>query len=93
MLADVKDLARLLRRIAATAVGTVLLALGVILLVAPGPVLLVIAVALAVFAIEYEWARRRLAAVRERAFGGTPAAPGLSALSCLASARSALARC
>jgi uncharacterized protein (TIGR02611 family) len=67
MLADVKDLARLLRRIAITAAGTVLLVVGVILLVAPGPGLVVIAVALAVFAIEYEWARRRLAAVRERA--------------------------
>jgi uncharacterized protein (TIGR02611 family) len=63
----VRDLPRLLRRIAITAVGTVLLAVGVILLAAPGPGLLVIAVALAVFAIEYEWARRRLAAVRERA--------------------------
>ena len=57
----------MLRRIAITDVGTVLLAVGVILLAAPGPGLLVIAVALAVFAIEYEWAKRRLAAVRERA--------------------------
>lgn len=62
-----KDLARLLRRIAVTAVGTVILVVGVILLVAPGPGLLVIAVALAVFAIEYEWARRRLAVVRKHA--------------------------
>jgi hypothetical protein len=67
MLSDVKDLARLFRRIAVTAVGTVILAVGVILLVAPGPGLVVIALALAVFAVEYEWARRRLAAVRERA--------------------------
>jgi uncharacterized protein (TIGR02611 family) len=67
MLTDVKDLARLLRRIAVTAVGTVILAAGVILLAAPGPGLVVIAVALAVFAIEYEWARRRLAAVQKRA--------------------------
>ena len=67
MLADVKDLARLLRRIAVTAVGTAILIVGVILLAAPGPGLVVIAVALAVFAIEYEWARRRLAIVRDRA--------------------------
>jgi uncharacterized protein (TIGR02611 family) len=67
MLAYVKDLARLLRRIAVTVVGTVILAVGVVLLVAPGPGLLVIALALAVFAIEYEWARRRLAAVTARA--------------------------
>src|SRR6478752_5166186 len=35
--------------------------------VAPGPGLVVIALALAVFAIEYQWARRNLAAVQERA--------------------------
>ena len=67
MLAYVKDLVRLLRRIAVTVVGTVLLAVGVVLLVAPGPGLLVIALALAVFAVEYEWARRHLAAVAARA--------------------------
>jgi hypothetical protein len=48
-------------------VGTVILAVGVVLLVAPGPGLVVIALALAVFAIEYRWARRNLAAVQERA--------------------------
>lgn len=67
MLTGVRDLARLFRRIAVTAVGCVVLLAGVVLLVAPGPGLVVIALALAVFAIEYEWARRRLAAVRERA--------------------------
>jgi hypothetical protein len=53
MLADVKDLVRLLRRIAVTVAGTVILAVGVVLLVAPGPGLVVIALALAVFALEY----------------------------------------
>jgi len=67
MLVDVKDLVRLLRRIAVTVVGTVILAVGVVLLVAPGPGLVVITLALAVFAIEYRWARRRLAAVQARA--------------------------
>lgn len=62
-----KDLARLLRRVAVTVVGAVILAAGVVLLVAPGPGLLVIVLALAVFAVEYEWARRHLGAVRERA--------------------------
>ena len=38
MLAKVKDLVRLLRRIAVTVAGTVILAVGVVLLVAPGPV-------------------------------------------------------
>ena len=58
---------RLLRRIAVTVVGTVILAVGVVLLVAPGPGLLVIVLALIVFGVEYEWARRRVAAVRARA--------------------------
>jgi hypothetical protein len=47
--------------------GTVILAVGAVLLVAPGPGLVVVALALAVFAIEYQWARRNLAAVQERA--------------------------
>jgi len=63
----VKDLVRLLRRIAVTVVGTVILAVGVVLLVAPGPGLVVIALALGVFAIEYQWARRHLATVQARA--------------------------
>jgi uncharacterized protein (TIGR02611 family) len=67
MLADVNDLVRLLRRIAVTVAGTVILAVGLVLLVAPGPGLLVIALALAVFAVEYRWARRHLAAVQARA--------------------------
>ena len=67
MLASVKDLVRLLRRIAITVVGTVILAVGLVLLVAPGPGLLVIALALAVFAVEYQWARRHLVTVQERA--------------------------
>ena len=57
----------MLRRIAVTVAGTVILAVGVVLLVAPGPGLVVIALALAVFAVEYQWARRHLAAVQARA--------------------------
>lgn len=67
MLVRVKDPVRLLRRIAVTVAGTVILVVGIVLLVAPGPGLVVIALALAVFAIEYQWARRNLAAVQERA--------------------------
>ena len=61
------NLVRLLRRIALTIVGTVILAVGLVLLVAPGPGLLVILLALIVFALEYEWARRRLVTIRDRA--------------------------
>jgi hypothetical protein len=67
MLEGMNDLLRVLRRIAVTIVGSVILALGVVLLVAPGPGLLVIALALVVFAVEYEWARRHLATVQARA--------------------------
>jgi uncharacterized protein (TIGR02611 family) len=67
MLDGMQDLVRLIRRIAVTVAGTVILAVGVVLLVAPGPGLLVIFLALAVFAAEYDWARRRLAVVRARA--------------------------
>ena len=62
-----KDLVRLLRRIAVTVAGTVILVVGVVLLVTPGPGLLVILLAMVVFAVEYEWARRHLGAVRARA--------------------------
>jgi uncharacterized protein (TIGR02611 family) len=61
---QIKNLARLLRRIAITVVGTVILAVGLVLLPAPGPGILVILLAVAVFAVEYEWARRRLVAAR-----------------------------
>jgi hypothetical protein len=62
------DLARLLRRIGVTVLGTVILAVGVVLLVAPGPGVLVILLALTIFAIEYEWARRRLVAAKAMAY-------------------------
>jgi uncharacterized protein (TIGR02611 family) len=71
MLTEVKDLVRLLRRIAVSVAGTVILVVGVVLLVAPGPGLVVIALALAVFAIEFQWARRHLAAVQARARSAT----------------------
>ncbi len=62
-----RDVIRVLRRIAVTVAGVVVLAIGVVLLVAPGPGVLVILLALLLVAIEYEWARRRLDAVRARA--------------------------
>ena len=46
---SMKGLVRLLRRIAVTVAGTVILVVGVVLLVAPGPGLLVIVLALIVF--------------------------------------------
>lgn len=70
----VRELGRLLRRIAITVVGLVILSVGIVLLVAPGPGLLVILLAFVIFALEYEWARRRLRGIRERAMSATVAA-------------------
>ena len=78
------SLVRLLRRIAVTVVGTVILTVGVVLLVAPGPGLLVILLALIVFAVEYEWARRRLVTVRDKARSASKSARAIRKLaSCL----------
>ena len=54
------------RRVTVTIVGTLLLCVGIVLLVIPGPGLLLIAAGLAVLATEYAWARNLLNAVRAR---------------------------
>lgn len=58
---------RAARRTAVTLVGIALLVTGVVLLVAPGPGLLVVALGLFVLGTEYDWARRRYDAIRQRA--------------------------
>ena len=63
----VEELTRGARRIAVLVVGLVLLAAGVVLLVLPGPGLLVTMAGLALLATEYEWARRLLARLRQHA--------------------------
>jgi tellurite resistance protein TerC len=47
-------------------VGGTVLALGIALVVLPGPALLVIPLGLAILALEFGWARRWLRHVRER---------------------------
>jgi cation:H+ antiporter len=59
--------ARLARRSAVTVAGIGLLVTGVVLLVAPGPGLLVVALGLFVLGTEYDWARRRYDVIRQRA--------------------------
>jgi uncharacterized protein (TIGR02611 family) len=61
------DFAHGVKRIGVLVVGLALLAVGVVLLVLPGPGLLVIAAGLALLATEFAWARRLLVRVRERA--------------------------
>ena len=57
------------RRAIALLVGSTVVAIGAIMLVLPGPGLLVIALGLGVLAIEFAWARRWLAEIRRRADG------------------------
>jgi Putative transmembrane protein (PGPGW) len=53
-----------MRKVAITALGGFIVAIGVALVVLPGPGALVIVLGLAVLAKEYPWAHRRLEAVR-----------------------------
>ena len=55
------------KRIAVTTVGFLLVAVGLVLLVVPGPGLLLIAAGLAVLATEYTWARSALEQTKRRA--------------------------
>ena len=51
---------KLLRRLAISVAGLIVLLVGVVMLVAPGPGFLVIALGLLILSVEYEWARRHL---------------------------------
>lgn len=57
---------RLARRIAIGVVGTTILLIGVVMLVTPGPALVVIPVGLAILGIEFAWARLWLKKVRKK---------------------------
>ena len=63
----VRTQARVARRAAVTLAGVVLLAIGAVLLVAPGPGLIVVALGLLVLGTEYEWARRHATRTLHRA--------------------------
>jgi len=54
------------RRIAVTVVGSTVLAVGVALIVLPGPALVVIPLGLAILSIEFAWARLWLQRVRRK---------------------------
>lgn len=53
------------RRIAVAVVGGTVLAIGVALVVLPGPALVVIPLGLAILSIEFAWARRWLRKARQ----------------------------
>lgn len=54
------------KRIAVSVVGFALVAVGLVMLVVPGPGLLAIIAGLAVLATEYTWARRMLDETKQR---------------------------
>jgi tellurite resistance protein TerC len=53
------------RRIAILAVGSTILAVGIVMIVVPGPAIIVIPVGLTVLGIEFAWARIWLRKLRE----------------------------
>lgn len=56
-----------MKRVATIVGGFTVLAVGVALLVLPGPGILIIAVGLAILSAEFVWARRLLARFKEQA--------------------------
>lgn len=57
------------RLIVVTAVGSTVLALGIVMIVAPGPAIVLIPVGLAILGIEFAWARSWLKRVRQHLSG------------------------
>ncbi len=57
------------RRIAVVLVGFTVLVVGVVMIVMPGPAIILIPVGLAILGIEFAWARFWLAHVRKRLSG------------------------
>ena len=55
------------RRIVITVVGATVVAVGIAMIVLPGPAFIVIPAGLAILGLEFAWARRWLAVVREHA--------------------------
>lgn len=53
------------RRIVITVVGFTVVLIGIVLIVTPGPALVVIPVGLAILSLEFAWARRLLRRVKE----------------------------
>jgi uncharacterized protein (TIGR02611 family) len=61
---------RLARRIVIAVVGFTVLAIGVAMIVLPGPAFVVIPVGLGILGIEFAWARRWLKTVKEKGEAG-----------------------
>jgi uncharacterized protein (TIGR02611 family) len=61
---------RQIRRLAVGFVGGIVVAVGVLMLVLPGPAILVIPAGLAILATEFHWAQRLLHRIRRPLEGG-----------------------
>jgi len=57
---------QLARRVAVAIVGSTILIIGIVMVVTPGPAIVLIPVGLAILSIEFAWARFWLKRVRER---------------------------
>ncbi len=57
---------KLMRRIAVTVIGLTVLVLGVVMVIMPGPAVIVIPVGLAILGLEFAWARVWLRKLRRR---------------------------
>lgn len=64
-MSPVKDTYKLAKRIAITVVGISILAIGIVMIIAPGPALILIPVGLAILGLEFAWARLWLKRLRE----------------------------
>jgi uncharacterized protein (TIGR02611 family) len=54
------------KRLVVAVIGVTLLAIGIAMIILPGPAIIVIPAALGILATEFAWARRMLQTVRER---------------------------
>jgi len=61
---------RLARRIVVTVVGVTILVLGIIMIVAPGPAIIVIPIGLTILGLEFAWARIWLRRLRRSISAG-----------------------
>lgn len=57
---------KIAKRIAIAVVGSTILSIGVVMIVVPGPAVIVIPLGLAILGIEFAWARLWLAKVRRK---------------------------
>lgn len=61
----IKETYKLAKRIVVTVVGLSVLAIGIVMIVAPGPAVILIPVGLAILGLEFAWARQWLKRLRQ----------------------------